>query len=49
MLHKMVWSSVQFEKVQPLLAAQGIRSAAVDLPGYGMSRSEEHTSELQSH
>lgn len=37
MIHKMVWSSVQFTNVQPLLAAKGIRSVAVDLPGYGMS------------
>jgi pimeloyl-ACP methyl ester carboxylesterase len=37
LIHKMVWSSVQFERVQPLLAAHGVRSIAVDLPGYGLS------------
>ncbi len=37
LLHKMVWSSVQFEKVQPLLARAGVRTIAVDIPGYGLS------------
>ena len=37
MLHKMVWSSVEFRKVQPLLAAAGIRTIAADIPGYGLS------------
>jgi pimeloyl-ACP methyl ester carboxylesterase len=42
LLHKMVWSSVEFEKVQPLLAAAGIRSIAVDIPGYGLSDGPDH-------
>ena len=37
LLHQMVWSSVQFANVQPALAELGVRSIAVDLPGYGMS------------
>jgi pimeloyl-ACP methyl ester carboxylesterase len=37
LLHKMFWSSVQFERVQGLLAKRGIGSIAVDLPGYGFS------------
>lgn len=37
LIHKMVWSSIEFAHVQPLLAARGIRSIAVDLPGYGLS------------
>lgn len=37
LLHKMVWSSVQFENAQPALAKRGIRSVAIDLPGYGLS------------
>lgn len=37
LLHRMVWSSVQFEAAQPLLAAMGVRTIAVDLPGYGLS------------
>jgi pimeloyl-ACP methyl ester carboxylesterase len=39
LIHKMVWSSIEFARVQPLLAARGIRSIAVDLPGYGLSDS----------
>lgn len=37
LIHKMVWSSVEFSRVQPLLAARGVRTIAVDLPGYGLS------------
>lgn len=37
LVHKMVWSSIEFSKAQPRLAARGIRSIAVDLPGYGLS------------
>jgi pimeloyl-ACP methyl ester carboxylesterase len=37
LLHKMVWSSLEFEKAQPELAKLGVRSIAVDLPGYGLS------------
>lgn len=39
LVHKMVWSSVEFAKAQPWLAARGIRSIAIDLPGYGLSDS----------
>ena len=42
LLHQMVWSSLQFEHVQPLLAARGVRSIAVDLPGYGLSDGPSH-------
>ena len=42
LLHQMVWSSLQFEHIQPLLAARGIRSIAVDLPGYGLSDGPSH-------
>ncbi len=37
LLHQMVWSSLQFEQVQPILADLGVRSIAIDLPGYGLS------------
>jgi haloalkane dehalogenase len=42
LLHQMVWSSLQFEHVQPLLAQHGVRSIAVDLPGYGLSDGPPH-------
>jgi pimeloyl-ACP methyl ester carboxylesterase len=37
LVHKMVWSSLEFEKVQPLFAKRGYRTIAVDLPGCGLS------------
>ena len=37
LVHKMVWSSIEFAKAQPILAKRGVRSIAVDLPGYGLS------------
>lgn len=37
LMHKMVWSSVEFARAQPALARRGVRSVAIDLPGYGLS------------
>ncbi len=37
LLHQTAWSSIQFQGVQEHLEAAGIRSIAVDTPGYGMS------------
>jgi pimeloyl-ACP methyl ester carboxylesterase len=37
LVHQMVWSSEQFHFGQLALAARGIRSIAVDIPGYGLS------------
>ena len=37
LMHKMVMSSLEFERVQPILARLGYRTIAVDLPGYGLS------------
>lgn len=37
LLHRMVSSSLQFRDLQPDLAKDGVRSIAVDIPGYGMS------------
>src|ERR1700722_16324450 len=36
LVHQMIWSSDQFHYAQPELAKRGIRSIAIDLPGYGM-------------
>lgn len=37
LLHQSSWFLVQFARVQPLFAALGIHSVAVDRPGYGFS------------
>lgn len=37
LLHQTPWFSVQYLRVQPLLAAAGFRTIAPDTPGYGMS------------
>ena len=37
LLHQTPWFSVQYAKVQPLLAAAGIQCIAVDTPGFGFS------------
>ena len=37
LLHQSSWFLVQFAHVQPLFAAAGIRSVALDRPGYGFS------------
>jgi pimeloyl-ACP methyl ester carboxylesterase len=37
LVHQFIWSSEQFRRAQPELAARGVRSIAVDVPGYGMS------------
>jgi pimeloyl-ACP methyl ester carboxylesterase len=42
LLHKMVWSSLEFKNAQPALAALGVRSIAIDLPGYGLSDGPDH-------
>ena len=37
LVHQMTWSSVQYIHAQDELAARGVRSIAVDIPGYGNS------------
>jgi len=40
--HQGPTSLVQFDKVMPLLAAEGIQAIAIDLPGYGGSDGPDH-------
>jgi len=42
LIHQMVQSSLQFRPAQFLLAKQGLRALAIDLPGYGMSVAPDH-------
>jgi pimeloyl-ACP methyl ester carboxylesterase len=37
LLHQMIWSADQFRSAQEELAKRGIRSIAIDVPGYGSS------------
>lgn len=37
LIHQAPWSSIQYRRAMPLLAAQGYRVVAPDLPGHGMS------------
>lgn len=37
LLHQTPWFSVQYMRVQPLLAEAGLRAIAIDTPGYGLS------------
>ena len=37
LLHQTPWSMVQYAEVQACLAERGVRSLAIDTPGYGMS------------
>jgi pimeloyl-ACP methyl ester carboxylesterase len=37
LLHQVPWSHLYFTRVQSQLAARGIRSVAIDTPGYGLS------------
>jgi pimeloyl-ACP methyl ester carboxylesterase len=41
LIHKMVWSSVEFSQALPFLAQHRLRAIAVDLPGYGLSDGPE--------
>jgi pimeloyl-ACP methyl ester carboxylesterase len=37
LLHQTPWSMIEFAQIQPCLARMGVRSLAIDTPGYGMS------------
>lgn len=41
LIHQTPWSMIEFADIQPCLAARGIRSLAIDTPGYGMSDAPE--------
>ena len=42
LLHQGPLFSVEFARIQPLLAAQGFRAIAVDIPGFGFSERPDH-------
>lgn len=41
LIHQTPWSMIEFADIQPCLAARGIRTLAIDTPGYGMSDAPE--------
>jgi pimeloyl-ACP methyl ester carboxylesterase len=41
LIHQTPWSMIEFAEIQACLAARGVRSLAVDTPGYGMSDAPE--------
>lgn len=41
LIHQTPWSTIPFAEIQPCFAARGVRSPAVDTPGYGMSDAPE--------
>jgi len=45
-LHRMPWNGTQYRYVQPVLAENGVRSIAVDLPGYGMSKGPNYVPDI---
>lgn len=49
LLHQTPWSLVEFADIQPCLAALGIRSLAVDTPGYGMSDAPDGKPTIQQY
>jgi pimeloyl-ACP methyl ester carboxylesterase len=49
LLHQTAWSSVQFRGVQQHLDAAGLRSVAVDTPGYGMSDGPEECPTIEDY
>lgn len=49
LLHQTAWSSVQFQGVQEHLDVAGVRSIAVDTPGYGMSDGPEECPTIEDY
>jgi pimeloyl-ACP methyl ester carboxylesterase len=49
LIHQTPWSLVEFADIQPCLAARGIRSLAIDTPGYGMSDAPDGMPTIQQY
>jgi pimeloyl-ACP methyl ester carboxylesterase len=49
LIHQTPWSLVEFADIQPCLAARGIRTLAVDTPGYGMSDAPDGKPSIQAY
>lgn len=49
LLHPGPTFSVMFAKVQPLLVAQGFRTIAVDIPGFGLSPRPDHAATAEEY
>ena len=49
LIHQTPWSMIEFADIQPCLAARGMRSLAVDTPGYGMSDAPDGKPSMQAY
>lgn len=49
LLHQTPWSIIEFMDIQPCLAARGMRTLAIDTPGYGMSDAPEGKPSIQAY
>ncbi|WP_375285729.1 alpha/beta fold hydrolase [Sphingomonas sp.] len=49
LIHQTPWSLIEWADIQPCLAARGIRTLAVDTPGYGMSDAPEGKPSIQAY
>lgn len=49
LIHQTPWSMIEFADIQPCLAARGIRSLAIDTPGYGMSDAPDGAPSIQQY
>jgi pimeloyl-ACP methyl ester carboxylesterase len=49
LIHQTPWSLIEFADIQPCLAVRGIRSLAIDTPGYGMSDAPDGKPTIQQY
>ena len=49
LLHQVIWSSDQLRAAQDVLAARGVPSIAIDLPGNGLSRGPDEPVALEAY